>query len=116
MSRLIPIAALLASACAERSLGGTCIDNSGCGPGEVCGEGVCTRLCVSRADCPAGHTCSNDVCVPSGVPEITEVNGNGTTPDIFADALVILGRNLADVQVTLGDVALEPRSAAADSV
>jgi hypothetical protein len=107
MRRIVCLGVILAMAVGcngKKADEGDCSTNADCKPGEVCSAHLCVQVCSSDSDCAADSICRDAVCVVgrrSTAPEIVGVDGNGSTPDHFADGLVVTGRNLAGATVTL---------------
>ncbi len=39
-----------------------CLEDSGCGDGNLCKSGMCERHCKTGRDCPTGDACSDGLC------------------------------------------------------
>ncbi len=39
-----------------------CLDDSGCGEGNVCHDGLCIHKCFDGRDCSSGQICENGFC------------------------------------------------------
>jgi hypothetical protein len=43
-----------------------CLDDPGCGEGNVCTSGQCVHKCIDGRDCTSGQMCTDGLCADQG--------------------------------------------------
>lgn len=110
---ILAVTFLFLASCSGRQAGSACEANSSCSGGSVCADGTCQQLCNSDLAC-TDSCCGGGVCGAScnsrGVPQITQVNGTGSTDaqmgfgtNRVQDTLVIEGVNLEGAEIQIAN-------------